>query len=306
MTTVDRSYDAAPRSGIGVVGAGRVGAVLGAALRRAGYPVVGVTARSAGSRARAAALLPGVPVLELDGVVAAADIVLLTVPDDALPDVVARLHPRSPGQVLAHTSGRYGLGVLAPAAGAAAEADGGAGTGARALALHPAMTLTGRPDDVARVAGTVFGVTARVAEQPLARTLVRALGGVVEWVAEESRPLYHAALAHAANHLVTLVADSRDALAAAGVSDPARLLGPLVQAALGNALDVGDAALTGPVVRGDVSTVTAHVDALRATLPAVLPAYLAMARRTADRAEAAGLLTAAAADAVRAVLEAVA
>jgi predicted short-subunit dehydrogenase-like oxidoreductase (DUF2520 family) len=76
------------------------------------------------------------------------------------------------------------------------------------------------------------------------------------------------------------------------VAEPGRMLGPLLQAALDNALDLGDAALTGPVARGDADTVASHVGALRAAAPQALPAYLALARLTADRALAAGTLSA--------------
>jgi len=112
-------------------------------------------------------------------------------------------------------------------------------------------------------------------------------------VPEEHRDLYHAALAGAANHLITLVTQAADLLRAAAVADPARLLGPLLYASLDNALRFGDAGLTGPVARGDADTVAAHIAALSAApvaSPAVMAAYTAMARLTADRALAAGLL----------------
>ncbi len=113
------------------------------------------------------------------------------------------------------------------------------------------------------------------------------MGGEPVFIAEEHRDLYHAALAGAANHLITLVAQAEDLLRAAGVSDPGRMLGPLLSAALDNALRLGDAGLTGPVARGDAGTVAAHVAALDAepsASPAAVAAYIAMARLTADRA----------------------
>ncbi|MGN8247122.1 NAD(P)-binding domain-containing protein, partial [Cellulomonas soli] len=106
------------RLGVGVVGAGRVGAVLGSALRAAGHPVVAVSAISAASLERAASLLPGVPVLDVPEVVRRSELVLLTVPDDALHDLVAGLAgvgAWQPGQIVVHTSGRFGADVLAPA-----------------------------------------------------------------------------------------------------------------------------------------------------------------------------------------------
>jgi predicted short-subunit dehydrogenase-like oxidoreductase (DUF2520 family) len=127
--------------------------------------------------------------------------------------------------------------------------------------------------------------------RPAAEALVIEMGGEPVFIAEEHRDLYHAAIAGAANHLITLVAQAMDLLGTAGVAEPARLLAPLLSASLDNALRFGDAGLTGPVARGDAATVAAHVAALEAstTAPAVA-AYVAMARLTADRALAAGIL----------------
>jgi predicted short-subunit dehydrogenase-like oxidoreductase (DUF2520 family) len=185
-----------------------------------------------------------------------------------------------PGQLVVHTSGRYGVGVLEPALR----------VGALPLALHPAMTFTGTPVDVQRLAGCSFGVTAPEQLRLAAEALVVEMGGEPEWIEERNRPLYHAALALGSNHLITLVAQSMELLGAAGVSAPDRMLGPLLGAALDNALRSGDAALTGPVSRGDAGTVAAHVEQLRRHAPRTLPGYLAMARATADRALAKGLL----------------
>jgi predicted short-subunit dehydrogenase-like oxidoreductase (DUF2520 family) len=212
-----------------------------------------------------------------------ADLVLLTVPDDALPDLVSGLAETGavrPGQLLVHTSGRYGASVLDPALRA----------GALPLALHPVMTFTGTQVDVQRLSGCSFGVTAPEELRLAAQALVIEMGGEPEWIAEESRPLYHAALSLGANHLVTLLAQSMELLRATGVEAPDRMLGPLLGAALDNALRSGDAALTGPVARGDAGTVAAHVRELTAHAPQTVAGYLAMARATADRALDHGLL----------------
>lgn len=271
------------RLAVGVIGAGRVGAVLGAALHGAGHWVVAASAVSDASRRRAAALLPGVPLVAPPEVMARADLAVLAVPDDALPGLVDGLVAAEAvraGQLVAHPSGRYGAGVLAPATA----------WGALPLALHPVMTFTGTAVDLARLAGCSFGVTAPEPLRPIAEALVVEMGAEPQWVSEESRPLYHAALAGGANHLVTLVAESMDLLARAGVAAPGRLLGPLLGAALDNALRAGDSALTGPVARGDAGTVAVHVRELARVSPEAAAAYVAMARLTADRALAAGLL----------------
>ncbi|GAA3237955.1 Rossmann-like and DUF2520 domain-containing protein [Actinocorallia longicatena] len=266
---------------VGIVGAGRVGAVLGAALARAGHRVVAASAVS--SRDRAAELLPGVPFLAPQEVVEAAELVLLTVPDDALADLAAGLVAADVnvrGRLFAHACGRYGIAVLEPLTRA----------GGLPLALHPVMTFAGRPDDLDRLAGISFGVTAPGPLRPVGEALVVEMGADPVWIEEEHRTLYHAALAIGANHLVTLVVEASGLLTRAGVEEPSRLLGPLLGAALDNALRLGAHGLTGPVARGDAGTVADHVAAVGAASPEALAAYLAMARRTADLALDAGLL----------------
>lgn len=268
---------------VGVIGAGRVGAVLGAALAAAGHDVVAASGLSTSSAERAARLLPGVPLLPADEVVSAADLVVLAVPDDTLAGLVAGLAETGawrPGQLTFHTSGAHGLAVLAPAERA----------GVLALALHPAMTFSGAPEDADRLAGAPFGVTSRPEHRPVAEALVLEMGGEPFFVAEEDRRLYHAALVTGANHLVTLVAEAADLLRSAGVGEPARVLGPLLTAALDNGLRRGDRGLTGPVVRGDVGTVRDHLETLAERAPASVAAYVAMASRTTERALAAGRL----------------
>jgi predicted short-subunit dehydrogenase-like oxidoreductase (DUF2520 family) len=282
---------------VGVVGVGRVGSALGAALARAGHEVVAASGVSTESLRRAERMLPGVPIMAPDDTVAAADFVLLAVPDDVLRPLVSGLADTDtwrPGQLVAHTSGAQGIGVLDPAAA----------RGVLALALHPVMTFTGRAEDLDRLEGATFGVTALDELRPVAESLVVEMGGEPVWVPERARPLYHASLTIASNHLVTLVNDSLALLDGAGVAEPARLVAPLLSASLDNVLRLGDAALTGPVSRGDVATVSTHVRTLAHDAPDVLPSYLAMARRTAERAQAAGRLTAAQATAVLAVLDA--
>jgi predicted short-subunit dehydrogenase-like oxidoreductase (DUF2520 family) len=261
-----------------VVGAGRVGVAFAEALVAAGVDVCGVVARSERSVARANARLPGVPVAGVDAVAARAGVLLVAVPDDVLPAVGPALPVRA-DLVLVHTSGRLGLGVFGDAARLRA-------------AAHPAMTFADSPDDAHRLAGVAFGVTADAGALPVVASLVAAVGGRIVPVADVDRELYHAALANAANHLVGLVAESADWLTAAGIEDPGGVLGPLALTALERSLAVGDAALTGPVARGDAATVAAHVAALRSAgvAPEGVAAYVAMAKLVAARAHRAGLL----------------
>src|SRR6476646_3547485 len=251
---------------IGVVGAGRVGAVLSAALRAAGHEVVAAAGDSAASLHRIETLLPGVRHAKPTDVARSCDLLLLTVPADMLENVVTPLAGAG--------ASRHGLAVL----------DAATGIGARPIAMHPAMTFTGTAIDLDRLSGCVFGMTAGDSERAYAEGLVADLGGIPLWVPESKRTLYHAGLAHGANHLVTLVSQAMELLAASGAEDPAATLRPLLSAALDNALAEGDSALTGPIVRGDVGTVRAHLREIAETAPATIPSYVAMAKATADRA----------------------
>ncbi|MBA8826571.1 putative short-subunit dehydrogenase-like oxidoreductase (DUF2520 family) [Saccharopolyspora lacisalsi] len=302
---VDGSADGAaargerPRLRVGVVSAGRVGSVLGAALQRAGHHVVAVAGVSAASLTRAEELLPGVPVLPPDEVVRQADLVVLAVPDDALGGMVRGLvatESLRAGQIVVHTSGAHGVDVLDPAAEA----------GALPIALHPAMTFTGRSEDVERLATACVAITAGEQDEAgfhVAEALTLELGAEPVRVPEQSRKLYHAALTHGANHLVTLVNECAQLLRDAGVATPERVMAPLLSASLDNSLRHGDRAATGPVARGDSGTVRAHLDVLDAADPAVVPAYVELAKRTAERAVRSGVLRSGDATEVRDVLD---
>ena len=252
----------------GVVGAGRVGSALATALVSAGHQLVAVCGRGRESESEARR----------------SDFVIVAVPDDALAGVVDRLATViRPGQVIAHTSGIHGLAILEPLTRA----------GAIPLALHPAMTFTGTPEDLERLArGIPFGVTAAATARELAQRVVHDLHGWIEWIDEDHRTLYHAAMTHGANHLVTLVNETVDLLRESGVTNSQAMLTPLLSAALANALRSGDNALTGPVSRGDTGTVEAHLSVLHEVAPESVSVYGALARRTVDRALAAGRLTA--------------
>jgi predicted short-subunit dehydrogenase-like oxidoreductase (DUF2520 family) len=277
------------RLDVGIVGTGRVGAVLGAALQRAGHRLVAASGVSEQSRARAAELLPGIPIMAVEEVIERAELVLLTVPDDALPPLIAGLSATGSwqaGQLVVHTSGRYGTAIF----------DAAAGHHVLGLALHPVMTFTGTSMDLDRLADCCFGITAPAALRAVAEALVLEMGAEPVWIEEQDRPMYHAGLAHGSNHLVTLVAQAMQVVGSAGVQDPQRLIAPLLHAALDNALRLGDGALTGPVARGDAGTVAAHLAQLNEQTPDIRPTYVALARATAERALASGRLTASGAE----------
>lgn len=255
---------------IGLIGAGRAGTALGAALAVAGHPLVGVTARSGASRERAARLLPHVPVLPADEVVDRADVVLVAVPDDLILQVAEEL-PLGSGQYVVHLSGTHGLQALPQQP-------------ATPVALHPAMTF---PGGVVSLEGVMFTATAPDEAREMVERLVKAVGAQVQWVAEEQRAHYHAGLVHGANHLTTLLTQALAVLREAGVEDPSATLRPLVTATLDNTLRSGHHALTGPIARGDVDTVAAHLAGLRDRTAST---YAELARATVELAAADGRL----------------
>ena len=280
---------------VGVISAGRVGTALGAAWERADHVVVACSAISAASRRLAQRRLPDTPVLTVPDVADRAELLLLSVPDAELLGLVNGLAATGAvhrGTIVAHTSGANGVALLAPLTA----------QGCIPLAIHPAMTFTGTDEDVSRLSEACFGITA--ADEigyAIAQALVLEIGGEPFRVVEDARTLYHAALAHGRNHVVTLIADALTALRAAlseqgllgqeSVGDAPgglaeRIIGPLARAALENTLSRGQAALTGPVARGDAAAVAAHLAALDEVDPELAQAYCADSLRTAQRAKA--------------------
>lgn len=265
------------------------------ALQRADHVVVACSAISHASRRRAQRRLPDTPVLPPLDVAASAELLLLAVTDSELAGLVSGLAATSavrPQTIVAHTSGANGIGILAPLAQ----------QGCIPLAIHPAMTFTGSDEDISRLPDTCFGITAADdVGYAIGQSLVLEMGGEPFCVREDARILYHAALAHASNHIVTVLADALEALRAAlsggellgqqtvddqpgGIVE--RIVGPLARAALENTLQRGQAALTGPVARGDAAAVADHLAALADVDAALAQAYRINALRTAQRAHA--------------------
>ena len=283
------------RLSVGIISAGRVGTALGVALERADHVVVACSAVSHASVQRAQRRLPDTAVLPVHEVAGQAELLLLAVPDAELATVVTGLAATQavrPGTIVAHTSGANGIAVLSPLTE----------QGCIPLAIHPAMTFTGADEDITRLPDTCFGITAADdVGYAVAQALVLEIGGEPFRVREDARTLYHAALAHASNHIVTVVLDAVEALRSAlwgqellgqelvgdepgGIAE--RVIGPLARASLDNALQRGQAALTGPVARGDAGAVAEHLRALAEVDPQLAQAYRANSLRTAQRANA--------------------
>jgi predicted short-subunit dehydrogenase-like oxidoreductase (DUF2520 family) len=239
-----------------VVGAGRVGSSLTANAQRAGLSV------TLADRTDALAACAG------------ADAALLCVPDAEIPAAAESLAAAVPPLRFAgHTSGASGLDAMAPLSAA----------GAATFSLHPLQTVPDTHTDFTGCPAAISGSNA--AGLDLARTLAERLGMRPFEIPEERRAAYHAAAAIASNFLVALEESAAGLLIEAGAPDARELLAPLVLRTAANWSELGAAALTGPIARGDEATVARHLEALREIAPELVPLYEALAERTRVLAE---------------------
>jgi predicted short-subunit dehydrogenase-like oxidoreductase (DUF2520 family) len=271
------------RPRLGFIGAGRVGTALGAAFARAGWSVTAVASRDEGRRARFQQLVPGARAFtEAQAVTDDAELIFLTVPDDAIADLAGRLLLYS-GQALVHTSGALPSSILAPAMAA----------GTSIGSFHPLVAFADLDQALADMDGATVALEGDDTLLPLLAELAEAIGGRPVRLPAGGKPAYHAAAMLAAGGLIGLL----DAIAEVGRGaglDEQSALGvylPLARQALANAERLGiDAALTGPFLRGDAGTIAGHLEVLRAGAPGALPLYLAVARRELEIAERRGVL----------------
>jgi predicted short-subunit dehydrogenase-like oxidoreductase (DUF2520 family) len=271
---------------VAVVGAGRVGTALAVLWRRAGHRVVAVAGGPA-TPARAAAHLPGVPVLGNVEAARGAGVILIATPDGAIAtacEQLAREGAVGPGVSVVHASGAIGLDALAPARSA----------GATVLSLHPLQTCPTVEAAIERIPGAGFAVTAATEDAfALGEHLARDAGGRPFRVADEAKPLYHAAAVFASNYLVAVTAIAHELFALATGDAEGAALDALQEATLANVERAGPAeALTGPAVRGDAVTVARNLEALAAHAPEAVRPYVALADLALALAERSGRLPA--------------
>jgi predicted short-subunit dehydrogenase-like oxidoreductase (DUF2520 family) len=282
---------------LGIVGAGAVGTALGVALSRAGWPVHAVSSRDAGRRDRFRSLVDvGRVFADPEPMLDEVELIILAVPDDAVAPLAASLKMYG-GQAMIHTSGALGPEVLAPAMAA----------GTQVGSFHPLVAFA----DTERAVAALHGATVAIeGDDQLADLLARmaeAIGALPVRLAPGTKAAYHAAAVLAAGGFVALLDVIAELGRAAGLDEAGSLAiyGPLIEGTLGNARALGiQAALTGPMTRGDVGTVRSHLAALRLRAPAVLELYVAVSRREVDLAEARGALAPEDASKMRAALDA--
>jgi predicted short-subunit dehydrogenase-like oxidoreductase (DUF2520 family) len=257
---------------VAVVGAGRVGTAVAVLLDRAGHRIVAASGRAA-TRGRVARFLPGVPVLDAAGSAGRAELTLIAVPDADLGAVVAEIVAGDgvrPGAWVAHLAGAVGLDVLAPVVRA----------GGRRLAVHPLQAFADVEGAIERLRGAAAAVTADDEDgYVLGERVASDVGAVPFRLDDAMRPRYHAAAVIASNDLVALSSVAERLFRSAGVPDPTAAMLPLQRATLDNVERLGPiAALTGPAVRGDATTIERNLEAVAAAAPEAVSAYVALAR----------------------------
>jgi predicted short-subunit dehydrogenase-like oxidoreductase (DUF2520 family) len=271
-------YSASP---VGIAGAGRVAQALGRLLYAAGEPVAFVASRNLEHAGTAAALIgPDVKAVSYSDLAHHAHRILIAVPDSALQSVASTLAMES--GIALHTCGAQGPEALQ------ALAQRGVFCGA----FHPLQTISNPGSGAASLHGAAFAIAGDVPAVEWAEHIVHAANGRVLRIASERRPLYHAAAVMASNYLTAMLSAAQTLLMAADVDPQEALqaLGPLARTSLDNALRQDPvAALTGPIERGDVSTIQAHLAALEHISGPIPLLYRAAGLQTLDLARRKGL-----------------
>jgi len=266
---------------IGFIGAGTVGTALAVRLSEKGYPVTAVASRTLASANRLAGMVDNCQVKKSPQEVAeATEMVFITIPDDAIAGVAAQIKWH-PGQSVVHCSGSDSLDILEPATKAGAQAGG----------FHPLQTFASITYAIENIPGSTFALEADGQLLSTLKEMAVALNGQCIELKPGDKVIYHTAAVLACNYMVTLVKLATDLWQTIGVSTPeaTQALIPLLRGTVNNLDNVGlPNCLTGPIARGDLGTITKHLAALEARMPALLPAYNELGRQTIPIALAKG------------------
>lgn len=273
--------DATPSTGI--VGAGAVGTALGLALRRAGWPIHAIASRDPERRRRFTAAVDGARgFAEAQALIEEVELIILAVPDDVIAPLAGELRMYS-GQAMIHTSGALGAEVLAPAMAA----------GTQIGSFHPLVAFADTERAIAALKGATVAIEGDDDLAAMLADMADRLGAHAVRLAPGSKAAYHAAAVLSAGGFVALLDAIAELGSVAGLDEAGSLAiyGPLIEGTLANARALGiEAALTGPMTRGDLGTLRAHLESLRSHAPGVLALYVAAAHREIDLALERGAL----------------
>jgi predicted short-subunit dehydrogenase-like oxidoreductase (DUF2520 family) len=274
---------------VAILGAGCVGQAVGALLRAQGWTLHAVACRSLESAREARAFIGGEGKAAAQPPEAArgAEVILITSPDRAIRTIceeIAAAQAVKRGAVVLHCSGAHGPELLEAARG----------RGAFVAALHPIQAFPSPEQAVRRMKGTYFTFAGDAGARPIAKDIVAALGGRLVRTSPENRALYHAALCVLSNYLVTLADLGRTLLDRAGMDEAEAATAPLPLAdgTLANLKEMGAArALTGPIARGDCTTIRQHLRAMADVPDMIRRLYCDLGLYTVDVARRKGTLT---------------
>lgn len=241
-----------------VIGAGKVGSAMAFLLKKQGYDLIGIAGHNLNSVQKASELLKVKGTLNPVEITVKADIVLITTPDGVIGDVCDRIAAANgfrSGQVVLHMSGAHPAGILNSAKGA----------GAFTLSLHPLQSFADLEQAIRNLPGTFFSIEGDSEAYPAGKAIVEAVGG--EWFLVDSRlkPLYHMGAAIASNFLVANLHWAVRTFQQLGIREEEAInaLWPLITGSLNNVKALGPTkALTGPIARGDISTIIKHLEVL--------------------------------------------
>ena len=281
---------------IGFIGAGTVGTALAVSLSQKKCKVLAVSSRTLSSAQRLAHLVPDCQVCQTaQGVADAAELVFITTPDDVISTVAAEIKWHR-GQDVAHCSGAHSIDILASARR----------LGADVGSFHPLQTFAGVKEAIKNLPGSTFALEANEPLLSKLKELATILNG--KWV--ELKPgdkvLYHAAAVFVSNYLVTLVKLALDLWQGFGVppKEATKALLPLLKGTVNNVENIGlPGCLTGPIARGDLGTISKHLEALKSKNPSLLTTYQDLGLQTIPIALAKGKIDTSRAEELKALLE---
>ena len=262
---------------VSIIGAGRVGQTIAMRLRKLGWRIGAIVTRSSASARAAVRIIgAGTPHSTLTRDALDADVIVMSVPDDALANVAhqlsriggARFRKKSWEKIILHTSGALDSRVLAPLAR----------LGARTGSMHPMQTFSGR--SAPRLDGVIFSIEGAPAARRAAQKIARSLGATPVIIKGDDKPAYHASGTVVAGHALALVESATQMLLKIGFTrrGASQALLPLIRQMLDNYERLGPrAAWTGPLSRGDYATIAKHVKAMRRFPSEFRDAYAALA-----------------------------
>jgi predicted short-subunit dehydrogenase-like oxidoreductase (DUF2520 family) len=281
-----------------IIGTGMVGTAIGFLLNKSGYKVISIYDKSSAAMKRALPYTAGEALLTPRRAVQNADCILITTPDDLILSACKEIAITSEikGKLVFHMSGAGGLDLLAPARRA----------GASVASIHPLQSFSSINQAIQNIPGSYFGVTADKKAQPLAKKIIRDLGGIPLLISPQQKPLYHAAACFASNYLVSLMNVVESIYQAIGLNkkDAHKAFLPLVYGSLKNIENSGSiSSLTGPIARGDSGTIKKHITALNKNLPQYSSLYSSLGLITVKIARQKGTLNAGGAKKINAILK---